>query len=326
MRLIRTVICVLCCSTIGHAADPLLSEIRLRTDPEDARVRPFETLVVQVLAYGELTDEEGQTKKVRLRKGGANLVVKGSDAGWLSKPFRYQGKEYESFYQQEGAGLGAIIFGRAQSDFVLKDSVLYTAPAKPGNYQIEADIDGKTASITVTVNPKAASRRKSERRGPKFSKERPSRDPYRRLAEHYAPFVAQETWFQPKSDFLARFDLDGDWRGDNNWDTAEAGSSQAYVYYAAMETDTHWFLIYNFFHPRDYSDKCVAGTCHENDNEGAVVTVEKDGSKYGRMIVMETLAHNNVYSYRADRRIKKNVHSPDGKIETYEAVSPGCLH
>ena len=320
MRLIRTVICVLCCSTIGHAADPLLSEIRLRTDPEDARVRPFETLVVQVLAYGDLTDEDGLKKKVRLRKGAANLVVKGSDPGWLSKPFRYQGKEDESFYQQEGAGLGAVIFGRAQSNFVLKDSVLYTAPAKAGNYQIEADIDGKTASITVTVDPNAPPTR--QREGVKFAKERPSRDPYRRLAEHYAPFVAQETWFQPKSDFLARFDLDGDWRGDNNWDRAEAGSSQAYVYYAAMETDTHWFLIYNFFHPRDYSDKCVAGTCHENDNEGAVVTVEKDGSKYGRMIVMETLAHNNVYSYRADRRIKKNVHSPDGKIDTYQQSHP----
>ena len=37
---------------------------------------------------------------------------------------------------------------------------------------------------------------------------------------------------------------------------------------------------------------------------------------------METLAHNNVYSYRTDRRIKKGVHSPDGKIETYEQSHP----
>ena len=320
MRLARIFIIILSCSTLGYAADPLLSEIRLRTDPKDARIRPFETLVVQVLAYGDLTDAEEQTKKVRLRKGAPNLSVKGPDAGWLSKSFRYQGEEDEPFYQKEDAGLGAIIFGRVQSDFNLKDSVLYTAPAKAGSYEIEADIDGKAASITVTVDPNAPSRRPSEKT--KFPKERGSRDPYRRLAEHYAPFVAQETWFQPKSDFLARFDLDGDWRGDNNWDTAEAGSSQAYVYYAAMETDTHWFLIYNFFHPRDYSDKCVAGTCHENDNEGAVLTVEKDGSQYGRLIIMETLAHNNVYSYRADRRIKKNVHSPDGKIETYDQSHP----
>ncbi len=320
MRLVGTLLCVLCCSTLGEAADPLLSEIRLRANPEDGRVRPFETLVVQVLAYGELTDEAGETKKVRLRKGGAKLAVKGSEAGWLSKPFRYQGEEEEAFYQPEGAGLGAIIFGRAQSDFALKDGVLYTAPAKAGSYQVDAAMDGKTAFITVTVDPKAPSRRQREK--VEFPDERPSRDPYRRLAEHYAPFVAQETWFQPKSDFLARFDLDGDWRGDNNWDSADAGSSQAYVYYAAMETGTHWFLIYNFFHPRDYSDKCVAGTCHENDNEGAVLTVEKDGSEYGRLIVMETLAHNNVYSYRSDRRIKKNVHSPDGKIETHDQFHP----
>ena len=125
MRLIRTVICVLCCSTIGHAADPLLSEIRLRTDPEDARVRPFETLVVQVLAYGDLTDEDGLKKKVRLRKGAANLVVKGSDPGWLSKPFRYQGKEDESFYQQAGAGLGAVILARI-SDLAPLTARVYT--------------------------------------------------------------------------------------------------------------------------------------------------------------------------------------------------------
>ena len=108
---------------------------------------------------------------------------------------------------------------------------------------------------------------------------------FQRLVEHYAPFVAQETWFQPKSDYLARFDLDGDWKGDNNWANAERGSSQAYVHYAVMETDTHWFLVYNFFHPRDYSDKCVAGTCHENDNEGLILTVAKDGSPFGRLQV-----------------------------------------
>ena len=99
MRLVGTLLCVFCCSTLGEAADPLLSEIRLRAIPEDARVRPFETLVVQVLAYGELTDEAGETKKVRLRKGGAKLTVKGSEAGWLSKPFRYQGEE-EAFYRR----------------------------------------------------------------------------------------------------------------------------------------------------------------------------------------------------------------------------------
>ena len=77
-----------------------------------------------------------------------------------------------------------------------------------------------------------------------------SADPYRPLVEHYAPFIAQETWFQPRSDYIVRFDADGDWRGDNNWDNAPFASTQAYVYYAVIETETHWFLIYNFFHAR----------------------------------------------------------------------------
>ena len=47
--------------------------------------------------------------------------------------------------------------------------------------------------------------------------------------------------------YLARFDLDGDWRGDNKLGSCRDRSSQGYVYYAAMETSTHWFLIYNFF-------------------------------------------------------------------------------
>ena len=142
------------------------------------------------------------------------------------------------------------------------------------------------------------------------------------MVEHYAPFIAQETWFEPKADFLARFDYDGNWKGDDNWENLNIGSSQAFVYYAVMETETHWFLIYNFFHPRDYSDFCVAGTCHENDNEGLILTVRKDESKFGKLEVLETLAHNNVYSFTNDPAIKKGAHDIDGKIEFYEKSHP----
>ena len=85
------------------------------------------------------------------------------------------------------------------------------------------------------------------------------------------------------------FDFDGDWRGDNNWDALNEGASQAYVYYTVMETQTHWFLIYNLFHPRDYSDKCVAGSCHEDDNEGLILTVRQDGSAEVRVAVRQAL-------------------------------------
>ena len=298
-----------------------VTEIQLRADPADARVRPLESVVIQLLAYGEVADgADGEMKRVRLQKNAGGFELKDSRAGWLSKPFRFQGREDEAFCEERGQGLGAVLLGLATGQFAFKDAVLFTAGERAGRYRVEATLDGKTASLEIEVTDRAPSRKPAERTA--FPAESASRDKYRRLAEHYAPTVAGETWFQPKSDYLARFDLDGDWRGDNNWDRAEVGSSQGYVYYAAMETSTHWFLIYNFFHPRDYSDKCVAGTCHENDNEGMILTIERDGSEFGRLQTMETLAHNNIYSYRNDRSVKKGVHRFDGNVELHDGSHP----
>ncbi|MDA1312285.1 MAG: hypothetical protein O2968_03020 [Acidobacteria bacterium] len=306
---------------IGAAQSSLLvSEIKIISDPEDARVRPFESIAIQIRAYGEIEDSEGKKEKVRLREGGASVKLSDDKGGWISKPFLFQGDDKEPFYQKESAGLAAIIFGQAQSRFALQDAVLFTASDREGSYTIEAELNGQKTTREVKVERGAPARQPAEKT--RFNPEPASRDPYRKIAEHYAPKVAQETWFQPKADYLARFDLDGDWKGDNNWKNAAEGSSQAYVYYAAMETDTHWFLIYNFFHPRDYSDKCVAGTCHENDNEGMILTVAKDGSTFGKLQVMESLAHNNVYSYRNDRAVKKGLHNIDGDVELYDNSHP----
>jgi hypothetical protein len=239
--------------------------------------------------------------------------------GWVSKPFKFQGIDNEAFYQDASSRF-AQIFGSISKDFLLQDSCLYTAPEAPGEYEVEADLEGKKARISIEVTTAAPSRRPQETT--QFPPEQRVADPYRLIAEYWAPFLAQETWFQPKSDMPARFDFDNDWNGDNNWENPDAGSSQAYVHYAAMETATHWFLIYNVFHPRDYSDKCVVGTCHENDNEGLILTVRKDGSEFGKLEVMETLAHNNVYSFISDTRIGKGFHNIDGKIELYQDSHP----
>ena len=314
MRLIA--LCGLLAPALLLAQEPSLSEISLRADPADAQVRPLETLTVQVIAYGQA---EGLAERVRLQKGGATWSLT-EGGGWISKPFRFQGEESESFYQPAEKGLTSLLFRQATSRFVLQDAVLYTAPEQEGVYTVEALLDGKKATLDITVSAHAPARTPAEVSS--FSFEPVSRDPYLDLAGHWAPFIAQETWFQPKADYLSRFDLDGDWSGENNWENAEIGSSQAYVYYAVMETDTHWFLIYNMFHPRDYSDKCVAGSCHENDNEGLILTVRKDGSEYGSLEVMETLAHNNVYSHVADSSIRPGAHDIDGPIELVDESHP----
>ncbi len=295
-----------------------VSELLLNAHPE-ARVRPGESLEVQLLVYGIAPGDNGQSRRVRLAKGGAEFSVTSTGGGWLSRPFRYQGTETEDFYSGEGSSWSQILIGQL-TDVVFQDCVLYTAPERTGNYQVEARLDGKTIRLTIEVDSGAPSRRPSERTS--FPAETSSGEPYRDLAGHWAPFIAQETWFDPKADYLARFDFDGDWRGDNNWDNTPQGSSQAYVHYAAMETRTHWFLVYDLFHPRDYSDRCVAGTCHENDSEGVVLTVRKDGSRYGKLEAMETLAHNNVYSYAADDRVRGNVHDLDGRVELADGSHP----
>jgi len=294
-----------------------LTEIKLVTDPADARVRPLETLVIQVRAYGK-PDEE----TVRLQRTGAKVQTKAAGEGWISKAFVFQGKDEEKFYEESTSSL-INIFKQQSGSFVNKDAFLYTAPERAGQYRVEAELEGKKASIDITVAADAPSRKKAETST--FAPEQHRDGAYRKLAEHYAPFLAQETWFQPKADIPARFDFDGDWAGDNNWDHLEEGSSQAYVYYAAMETATHWFLIYNLFHPRDYSDKCVVGTCHENDNEGIILTIVKDGTSFGRLQVMETLAHNNIYSMTADNQVRNGVHDIDGPIEFHDWSHPAIF-
>jgi hypothetical protein len=292
-----------------------VSSIRITTDPATPRVRPFETLVVQVRAYAKT--EDGQD--ARLRRAGARVKAREAGGGWISKPFVFQGTDEEKFADESKSAAWNIFVG-ASGQFVNKDAFLYTAPEKPGKYNVDAELEGHKASVEIEVAADAASVRAAERVA--FLAEPALADPYRPLAEHYAPMLAQETWFQPKSDIPTRFDFDGDWRGDNNWENLDAGTSQAYVYYTAMETATHWFLIYNVFHPRDYSDKCAVGTCHENDNEGLILTVRKDGSRFGRLQTMETLAHNNIYSATADRAVRDGEHRIDGEIEFHEGTHP----
>jgi hypothetical protein len=102
-----------------------------------------------------------------------------------------------------------------------------------------------------------------------------------------------------RSDYLTRVDFDGDWIGRNNWDrAAQPGASfSAAAYYSVAETSTHWFITYFFFHPRDWVDHPFFETEHENDGEGVLLAVQKDGSPYGVLRSAVTVAHTNFYSY-----------------------------
>lgn len=296
------------------------TRVELRTEPPNVQLRPFESVPVRIVVRAVASDDPTGFALHQVWRGPAAFHLQDTGSGWLSKAFRFQGKQAPPVASSPPPGVRRRLFEMASQSTLGQDAVLFTASGREGVAVVSATVDGVTGSVRIRVHADASPMSPRER--VTFGDQPRSGDPFRPLAEHHAPFVAQETWFEPKSDYLARFDADGDWRGDNNWANSPLASSQAFVYYAVIETRTHWFLIYNFFHLRDYSDKCAAGTCHENDNEGMILTVARDGSPMGRVVAMETLAHNKVYSYWADKRVRGNFHDLDGRVEFHDGSHP----
>jgi hypothetical protein len=101
-----------------------------------------------------------------------------------------------------------------------------------------------------------------------------------------------------RADYLTRYDFDNNLSGTDNWDNA--GDSRfplaAYVYFSVVETDTHWFIVYMFYHPRDWSDSWLDAE-HENDSEGLLLAVARDGTLYGDLKAAVTVAHRDFFSY-----------------------------
>jgi hypothetical protein len=149
------------------------------------------------------------------------------------------------------------------------------------------------------------------------------------IAARFAPVFYQALGDKPRSDFITNFNFDADWRGDNNWNNAakESLALKAYVYYAVSETATHFFIHYAVFHPRDYKGGEGKGTllseliregvklggkydptgladeatlAHENDMEGALVVVKKNGDDIAesQVVFVETLQHNIFARYQ----------------------------
>lgn len=152
----------------------------------------------------------------------------------------------------------------------------------------------------------------------------------REISVRFAPIFYQALGESPRSDYITNFDFDGDWRGDNNWENVDNKKFPllAYVYYSVSETATHYFLHYAVFHPRDYKGgeskgrilselireglkrgakydptglADEAGVAHENDLEGALVVVAKNGKDIERaqVVYVETLHHSNFSLYRS---------------------------
>jgi hypothetical protein len=105
-----------------------------------------------------------------------------------------------------------------------------------------------------------------------------------------------------RSDYITSYDFDGDLNGRNNWENTGEFPLAAHMYYSVVQTKSFTYLIYMFFHPRDWADGSLDDYMedlseHENDSEGALVVVADDGTAHGKLQAVVTVAHKDFYSW-----------------------------
>jgi len=117
------------------------------------------------------------------------------------------------------------------------------------------------------------------------------------IAIHYAPVIDQAVNVLlsegGRGDFITAVNYDGDWSCLNNWENLLSGDLGAVVYYSVQETDTHYFVGYYFYHPRD--DAEIWLDRHENDLEGVMLAIPKSDEGYLPPEYMYTQGHGNLY-------------------------------
>ena len=119
-----------------------------------------------------------------------------------------------------------------------------------------------------------------------------------RIVELYAPFIYAATdESSGRQDIISNIDFDGDLVGNNNWENFDRFELTPTVYYAILETQTHYFVSYHLFHPRDWNHFTFwLNDTHENDGENFQVVVRKAD---GRVVLLWTQAHYRSSVYAA---------------------------
>ncbi len=110
------------------------------------------------------------------------------------------------------------------------------------------------------------------------------------VARRHAPVLYHE--FDPecgRQDVPGPFDFDGNRVANDNWDDFPLHAIEPTVYYTVLETETHLFIAYHVFHPRDWAPITLyVQDTHENDGENLQVVVEKST---GEVVMLFTQAH-----------------------------------
>lgn len=135
------------------------------------------------------------------------------------------------------------------------------------------------------------------------------------LALRHAPVLLQKVHSRyQRADYITRVDFAHRWPDVlNNWGTVWEKRGPGYRhkltghgYYSVVETHTHYFLIYAFYHPQDWSAfwKSPARSDqwqinqHVHDMEGCLAVVPKRANAdEERVEALVTVSHRDFYSY-----------------------------
>ncbi|MES9972030.1 MAG: hypothetical protein ABW092_18505 [Candidatus Thiodiazotropha sp.] len=108
-----------------------------------------------------------------------------------------------------------------------------------------------------------------------------------------------------RSDYITSIDFDGDWVTTNNWEHTDDFPLTAHAYYSVVWTSTHWFIVYAFYHPRDWCDSfgcSIINSDHENDLEGLLAIVRRpeifSEENFGTLEAIVTVFHNDFVSFK----------------------------
>ena len=171
---------------------------------------------------------------------------------------------------------------------------------------------GWAASIALLALVVSNAHQLSEARAPEFENRGsgPATESLTPIVERYAPFIYHETDRRGgRQDVISNYDFDGDLVGNNNWDNFPKFQLKPTVYYAALETETHYFISYHLFHPKDWNNFTFwLNDTHENDGENFQVVVRKSDN---RPVLLWTQAH---YKSRVYTRAGSSIESASTKI------------
>lgn len=136
------------------------------------------------------------------------------------------------------------------------------------------------------------------------------------LAFRHAPVLLQKVHDRHmRADFVTRIDFARPWNllhenWDAVWEKDARGRSRhelaAHAYYSVVATHTHWFLVYAFYHPQDWTafwgppakSSPWQTDQHVHDMQGCLAIVPRNGDDPDpRCEALLTVSHHHFYSY-----------------------------